>query len=224
MQSETTRVSLIRRVQNPDDRPAWGEFWARYEPLLRRYVRRLGVKGQDADDIIQDLFPKLQRLLPGFQLDHDRGQFRGWLRRVTDNNVRDSFRAMQRQRKRELEAADYLAAVQQSLADTPDGEAERNRKWARNMSDVILKQVRQEFAHRASTLACFEETILKQRPAKDVAAELGIAKVNNVYAYASKVFARVKALKKEYDGYDPDDETPDDEPKSGDRRLDLIGG
>src|SRR5579862_8833059 len=107
MQSETTRVSLIRRVQNPDDRAAWSDFWGRYEPLLRRYVKRLGVKGQDADDIVQDLFPKLQRLLPDFRLDHDRGQFRGWLRRVTDNSVRDGFRAMQRQRKRELEAADY---------------------------------------------------------------------------------------------------------------------
>ena len=215
MESEATRTSLIRRVQNPDDRPAWGEFWERYEPLLRRYVRRLGVRGQDLDDIVQDLFPKLQRLLPGFKLDHDRGQFRGWLRRVTDNSVRDFFRAMQRQRRRELDAADYLAAVHESMLETPEGEAERDRKWARNMSEIILKQIRREFAHRETTLACFEQSILKQRPAKEIAAELGIAKVNNVYAYASKVLARVKALKKEFDGYDPDEELPEHEPAVG---------
>ena len=38
------------------------------------------------------------------------------------------------------------------------------------------------------------------------AAELGINNVNNVYAYTSKVLARVKALKREYDQYEPGDE------------------
>ena len=38
--------------------------------------------------------------------------------------------------------------------------------------------------------------------------------MNNVYAYASKVLARVKALKLEYDGYEAEEEDRED-PNAG---------
>jgi RNA polymerase sigma-70 factor (ECF subfamily) len=200
--SETTRSSLIRRVQNPDDKTAWSEFWTFYEPLLARYIRRLKVKPDDAGDLLQDMYPKLLEELPKFKLDRGRGQFRGWLRRVSDNAVRDFFRARDRRQRRNEELAEYLAAVQKALEETPEGEAERERAWVKSVSVLVMQRVREEFRRRETTLACFEKTILEQRPAKEVAAELGIDNVNNVYAYTSKVMARVKALKREYDQYE----------------------
>ena len=62
-----------------------------------------------------------------------------------------------------------------------------------------MARVREEFKGREKTLACFEQATLLNRPAKDVAAELGIEKVNNVYVYAHRVLQRVRELCDEYD-------------------------
>ena len=160
--SENTVSSLIRRVQDPKDPAAWAEFWKFYEPLLARYVRRLKVKAQDVDDLVQNMFPKLQKELPKFRLDRGRGQFRGWLRRVCDNVVRDSFRSDQRRQKHEQDVAEYLAAVQRAVADTSEGDAERDRLWVKSVSVLVMEgRVREEFRKRQTTLACFEQTILR---------------------------------------------------------------
>lgn len=200
--SEETLSAIVRGARDPADQKGWTAFWNFYEPLLRRYVRRLKVKPQDADDVVQNLYFKLRELMPRFEYNRDKGPFRGWLRRVTDSSVHDHFRSLGRQRQRDQTFADYYEAVQKTLDDA--GDTDRERLWVENVSAMVMDRVRKQLAGR-ETLACFEETILKQRPAKDVAAELGIQTVNNVYVYASRVMKLVKSLTREYDGYEPDE-------------------
>jgi len=194
-----TRETLIRRVRNLGDGGSWAEFWGLYEPVIGTYLRRMRVSEHDAADLTQEVYLKLRRELPRFTLESQRGNFRGWLRRVTDNMVRDHFRAARRADDRIEDAAEYKRAVQVSFDDSSERDAVRAREWRQNVMAAILEKARAEFADRPKLWKCFDMTLLRRRPAKEVAAELGIDKPNNVYVYAHRVLQRVKALSEEYD-------------------------
>ncbi len=80
---DRTRSTLLIRVKKPgrSDR-AWGEFVALYEPLLTAYVRHKGLGAEDARDVVQEVFARLVKTLPEFELDRQRGRFRSWLWQV----------------------------------------------------------------------------------------------------------------------------------------------
>ena len=209
---EVTVSSILNDArQAPDDTRAWERFWRFYEPILKRYIARLKVNPNDSADILQELFLKLRQKLPAFSFDRSRGRFRGWLRTLTDRTVMDHFRAVAAQRKKDDQVAEYLVSVQAGLAETDPGDAERDRLWVQTVSVLVMQKIREQFGPR--TVACFEESTLKRRKANEIAAELGIANVNNVYVYASRVLSRVEKLKAEYDGFELDD---DESPELGD--------
>jgi RNA polymerase sigma-70 factor (ECF subfamily) len=203
-----TRHSLIERVRNPNDAKAWGEFWVYYEELFKRYMRRMHLRDQDVDDLTPDLYPKLRAMMPSFQYDPAKGQFRGWLRRITDNMVRDWLRAQKRQHDRQEDLGQYLAAVKKSMEETPEADSARELEWMRNVAALVLEKAKEEFKDKPKTWACFVGNALEKRPAKEVAAELGIEKVNNVYVYSLRVLRRVQELRADFAEYDGE-VTPD---------------
>ena len=72
----TTRISLLERLQQPAEQAAWERFVQLYTPLLCQWVRRLGLHGADEADLVQDIFTVLVQKLPEFRYDpHQR--FRG---------------------------------------------------------------------------------------------------------------------------------------------------
>jgi len=192
-----TRETLIRRIRDGNDRPAWDEFCKLYQPLVRIYVGRFRLHDHDAEDLSQEIFTKLHGHMSRFDLDHSRGKFRGWLRSFTDNRVRDWLRAKAREKKHEAPVpAEELGAA---FEETDAGETRRRLEWQRSVFEVVLKQVRHEFKDRKKVLSCFEMATLSGRPAKEVAAELGIDSVNTVYVYAHRVLQRARDLCAEYD-------------------------
>ena len=70
-----TNVALIAKVRDRSDVESWRQFYQFYQPLLARYLRRLGLDDHTANDVIQDVFVRLLQALPTFQLDRERGGF-----------------------------------------------------------------------------------------------------------------------------------------------------
>jgi RNA polymerase sigma-70 factor (ECF subfamily) len=164
---------------------------------VRTYVGRFRLQDSDADDLCQDIFVKLRSHMANFDLDHSRGKFRGWLRSFADNRVRDWLRAKVREKKRLAPVpAEELAAA---FAETQPDDTRRRLEWQRAVFELVLRQVRTEFKDRAKVLKCFELATLQNRPAKAVAAELGIDSVNTVYVYAHRVLQRARDLCSQYD-------------------------
>ena len=84
-----TSRTLLLRVREPQDRQAWEEFVNRYAPQIFNWCRRYQLQESDAADVTQDVLVKLVRTMQDFQYDPARGSFRGWLKTVTANAVRD---------------------------------------------------------------------------------------------------------------------------------------
>lgn len=84
---ETTRPSLLRRVQSPHDCEAWREFQSVYQPLLELWYRRAGLNVEDAAELTQRVWLYLSRRMISYQYDASRS-FRGWLWRVFESRRR----------------------------------------------------------------------------------------------------------------------------------------
>src|SRR4051794_28974480 len=96
--SQTPPSLLSRLSAAPDDTDAWRQFYEIYRPLLSGWLRRYALQASDADDLIQDILEAARRELPDFHYDPGRGRFRGWLRQVMINRLREFWRARKRER------------------------------------------------------------------------------------------------------------------------------
>ncbi|MGH7140434.1 MAG: RNA polymerase sigma factor [Pirellulales bacterium] len=176
----TTPASLLVRLRRPEDHEAWARFVQLYTPLLLHWASQWGLQSADAADLVQEVFVSLVRSLPTFEYD-GRRSFRGWLHTV----VRHKWIELRRGRGRlpadddglsSAAAADHLAALEQ---------AEFNALLAHRALELI------EGEFRPSTLAAFRAVVLDDRPAAEVAAELGLT-VNAVYLARNRVLRRLR--------------------------------
>lgn len=76
------RISLLDRLRWRHDEGAWDHFVQLYSPLLCHGAGRLGLEGQDAADLVQDIFTIFVQKMPEFSYDHSK-RFRGRLWTVT---------------------------------------------------------------------------------------------------------------------------------------------
>jgi RNA polymerase sigma-70 factor (ECF subfamily) len=182
----STPASLLERLRLRDDQAAWERFVQLYTPLLCHWGQRLGLKGPDLDDLVQDVFAILVRELPEFHYD-PRKTFRGWLWTVTVNKVR--------QRKRQPAAGRQAAeGLLEELPDRDNGEAVAEAEYRDLLVQQALQLLRAEF--QPSTWQAFWQCGVVGRPAAEVAAELGLS-LDAVYAAKSRVLRR---LRRELDG------------------------
>src|SRR5262249_15809742 len=70
----------------------WRTFVARYGPKISGWCRQWRLQQADVENVTQDVLCKLVRVLPNFVYDPGKGTFRGWLKTVTDNAVKESLK------------------------------------------------------------------------------------------------------------------------------------
>jgi RNA polymerase sigma-70 factor (ECF subfamily) len=161
---DTTPVSLLERLRQPNAEAVWVRFVELYTPLLFHWARQRGLQESDAADLVQDVFALLVRKLPEFTYD-PRKSFRSWLRTVTLNR----WREIQRRRPVPVVAdSDALAEV----AAPDDDEAFWERQYREQLVRRVLQFMQSEF-QPLTWKACWE-CIVADRPAPEVAAELGM--------------------------------------------------
>jgi RNA polymerase sigma-70 factor, ECF subfamily len=166
-----TSRSLLERVQ-ADDAAAWDRLVGLYAPLVFRWCRRWGLRDEDAADVFQEVFQAVATHVAGFRKEGPGDTFRGWLRTITHNKVRDYFR----QRRREPEGVGGTDA-QVRLAQVPAPEAADedggdDEQAERDLFRRALELIRGEFEER--TWQAFWRTAVEGRATQDVAAELAM--------------------------------------------------
>jgi RNA polymerase sigma-70 factor (ECF subfamily) len=170
--SSATSRSLLARVQ-ADEPSAWDRLVTLYAPLVLHWCRGKGLQEQDVADIFQEVFQAVVTYVSSFHRDQAGDTFRGWLRRITQNKLRDHFRKLGKEARGAggSSAQERLAQLPepQPVEDdlVPDDEGEGGL-FAR-----ALDLIRAEFAER--TWAAFWRTAVEGQSAKDVAADLSMS-------------------------------------------------
>jgi RNA polymerase sigma-70 factor (ECF subfamily) len=186
-----TRVSVIEGVCR-HDRERWRELDSIYRPILLAYFCARGLNATDATDVVQDIFVKLLGKVHTY--DRTQCRFRTWLFRVAHNALIDQARREASYKK----AIDGWAAhvLRATPADTIEMEQEFHKLHLEKLLAHALKVVRTRVS--SESWACFEQRLLRNRPAAEIAADLKI-EPNAVYVNASRVMKRVRDVCEEYD-------------------------
>src|SRR5438105_4437335 len=93
---DSTSLSLLQRVQGNQPR-AWEQLVDLYAPLVYHWCRRAGLGSEDTADVFQEVFRAVAEHVAAFRRDRPGDTFRGWLRTITRNKLRDHFRRRQDQ-------------------------------------------------------------------------------------------------------------------------------
>jgi RNA polymerase sigma-70 factor, ECF subfamily len=189
--STETRVSVIVGVCRQDPE-RWSEFNSIYRPMLLAYLCKRGLNDADANDVVHDVFVKLLCKIQTY--DRERCKFRTWLFSVAHNTLVD------RARRRASHQKAVDGWVGNMLNATHSDSVRMTEEWTRihreKILDHALKTVRAHTSSKAWT--CFEQRLLRNRPATLIAAELKIQS-NAVYVNASRVLKQVRAVCDEFD-------------------------
>ena len=90
--SSFTSVTLLGQVRDASNEQAWKEFVRRYTPKIFSWCKQNSLQDQDAADVTQEVLMKLVSAMRSFEYEPAKGSFRGWLKTVTTNAVRDLVR------------------------------------------------------------------------------------------------------------------------------------
>ncbi|MCA9036805.1 MAG: sigma-70 family RNA polymerase sigma factor [Planctomycetaceae bacterium] len=180
-----TRHSLIVRLRNEQDEPAWREFVTTYESFLRKLVSRQGVPEHHVPDVTQQILIAIGRSVENWSPDDRPESFRRWLTTVSRHVV---IKFMTRERKQAAGPGGTEWVEQlRSVPAVPDpGDDARYRHelivWA-------AEQVRHEFLE--SSWSAFWLTVIEGLSVGEVAQQLGITP-GSIYMSRSRIMSRIR--------------------------------
>jgi RNA polymerase sigma-70 factor (ECF subfamily) len=183
-----TRRSLLVRIRDPRDEPAWSEFTAIYEPLVYSLARARGLQDADARDLCQEVFRAVAGAIERWDPDPARGTFRGWLFQIA-RNLLINFLVQQRRHVRGSGDTDLHALLAKQPAPTGEDSALFDLEYKRRVFRWAAESVQTEFA--PSTWQAFWRTAVEGAPVPQVAADLGMS-AGAVYIARSRVLARLR--------------------------------
>ncbi|MBI3469014.1 MAG: sigma-70 family RNA polymerase sigma factor [Planctomycetes bacterium] len=178
----TTPISLLERLRQPNPEEAWARFVELYTPLIYRWARRIGLQHADAADLVQDVFTVLVQKMPTFEYDKSKS-FRSWLRTVTFNTWRE------RHRRKTLPMAGTDGPSVSDVASPEDPEGFWEEEYRQQLIGRAIGLMQAEF--QPTTWKAFWEYVARGRPPAEVAAELGISR-RAVYIAKSRVLRRLR--------------------------------
>ncbi len=184
-----TSASLLERLRNSPEQADWNLLVELYTPLIRGWLRRYSASNQDADDVVQEVLAVVIRKLPLFERERT-GSFRSWLRTISVNCLRDSWRS-KRFRPSAAGGSDFHMVLEQ-MADPASQLAQRwNDEHDRHVLRSLLEQIRPKL--NDEMWLAFKRVSIDGAAAADVARELGTT-TNAVYIAKSRVMSQLREL------------------------------
>jgi RNA polymerase sigma-70 factor (ECF subfamily) len=183
-----TSLSLLARLRGSPEPETWSRLVELYEPLLRAWLRKYDVQDGDADDLVQEVLLAVSKDLGKFDHGGQPGAFRGWLKAILVNRLRNFWRA----RDRRPQARGY-PDIDERLAELDDPASGMSQIWNRQHDQYVLRQLlalaEPHFA--PTTWKAFCRVALDGARADVVAKELEVS-LNAVFIAKSRVLGRLR--------------------------------
>ncbi len=143
--NEITPLSVLERARSNDPK-AWHRLVDLYQPLVRFWCSRAGLRGPDVEDVTQEVFSSVAANLAGFRRDRPGDTFRGWLRIITRNQI--LALARREQGKVQAEGGSEALRKLQGVPDPLAGSEEEEQAEMTQVYRRALEQVRLVFEDR----------------------------------------------------------------------------
>ncbi|MFH1417663.1 MAG: sigma-70 family RNA polymerase sigma factor [Planctomycetota bacterium] len=184
---ETTRASLLVRIKDRHDTEAWRMFDAIYRPMLYRFSVSRGLDHAQAEDVVQQCMVAVNSHINSFEYDPRKGRFKGWLRTMVNNRIRN----LARDRHEQLaESQDFRRG--QQCEQSP--EELFDKLWMDEHLKHCLLMIREEVED--ATFRAFSCYVIEEQPVEKVCEELGIT-ANRLYKIKWRLTQKLSEKMKE---------------------------
>lgn len=175
-----TRPSLLATLRDGTQESAWREFFDRYAPAVFRVARLRGMGADDADDIVQQVMLAVSSHIGRFEYDRDRGHFRQWVRRITDNKIRDLRRQPRLPGDAGLDdCRDRAPAVEETW----------EHQWRLQDIQYCLDEIGRGLSKRR--IEAFRLYVLQGLTAEETAAQVGMT-IGHVYVTRTQIIQKIR--------------------------------
>ncbi len=149
----------------------WEEFYALYDPVLRRFYYSFKFTQSETDNLVQDVWIKVQNALTKeFEYQPGPGCFRAWLRTIVERTVKDALDKLKGQQRL------GRSATTKTLRELIDKNAEDasevfDREETRDQVHEVIARMREEGLSSQADL--LERRYIDGQQPVDIAADLG---------------------------------------------------
>jgi len=178
-----TRVSLLLRIQSPENHESWRLFVKVYGPAIYHYCRRRGLQDADAADVMQEALLQVSKSIPRFDYEPDRGRFRSWLKAVVHSKLCHFFAKCNSSR----ESSDPHFESEHAASGIDNGQ------WQDLVQQELIVQALEMVKQHCepASWTAFEMLWKDGRSAAEVAQQMGKS-VQWVYVIKSRMTARLQ--------------------------------
>ena len=182
-----TSASLLEGLMDAANRTRWQAYVDRYRPLIVSFSHSRGLDGEEAEDLAQTVLLEFSRAYREGRYDAGKGRLRSWLFGIVYRQLLNHWRA----RGGRPPSAELQTEHLERLSD----EGELEERWEEEWRKAVLSQSLGEIRAlvQPQTYAAFEEFALKDRPAAEVAQELGITE-NAIFGAKRRVLERLREI------------------------------
>ena len=197
----TTSTTLLRDVASDPQHVRWGEFVARYRPMMEAFMRER-FPSIDADDVIQETFIALCKVLPSYSYEPDeKGHFRNYLTGILRNKAMRTLR-------KDRQNAELMVDMRRDGVIAPyhaeSGRGTRpacpppsdEQSWRESVFEIALHRFLADESIADRTKRIFERTALNGESPETVAAAFKMTR-HAVDQAKSRAMARLRELVKE---------------------------
>jgi RNA polymerase sigma-70 factor (ECF subfamily) len=182
-----TNMELLLQLKSDETvnrEMGWGIFVDRYGPIICGFARNAGLPSSEADDIMQTVLFNFFKVADRFEYDPSKGRFRGYLKRITLNAIRQRYRKKQE---------GNLDTHGMNVAEDPKDhlEAVFDREWAEHLLSEAMTEARPKFEPK--TWEAFELYGRRGMSAERAAERLGM-KPDAIRHAKSRVMRTVREI------------------------------
>jgi len=191
--TSTTLLAKLAERETGIDQAAWYRFFALYQPVMVEFARTKGA-GDDAEDVVQEVFANLAKAFQAGRYAREKGSFRGYLAKMLRNELISRFRRCSVRSahdvvsltEAEVEAEKRLQTVP-SVYSVPDDD--ENWKIARHR--IAVEHVLTKTALSEQSRKIYRELLVTGDNCAEVARRLNLpaATVRQVESRVSRMIA-----------------------------------
>lgn len=184
-----TSTTLLRDVANLKN-AKWTAFYAYYQPMMRSYLREY-FPSLDADDIIQETFVALSKILPNYEYNPaDKGTFHNFLTGILNNKALCAHN----KNKRKIAIEERMKLSMEVKGRSANEQSYRD--WRESVFEIALEQLLADDTIHDRTKQVFIRTAIKGESIEAVAASLGV-KRHVVDCMRSRTLERLRKIVEE---------------------------
>ena len=184
-----TSTTLLRDLAQDSQHARWGEFVARYRPMMEAFMRER-FPLLDADDVIQETLIELIKVFPVYHYSpNEKGHFHNYLTGVLRHKALRVIEAKRKQADLLADFADESKGMGFSRQQVVDDDTD----WRRSLMEIALQQLLSDPSIHERTRLVFARVAVNGEKPEDVAAVFGITR-NAVDQMRSRMVMRLKEL------------------------------